>query len=44
MQATWHNVKKAVRSMPGIEVAHLNDVETMADLCPRVVIVRNRHM
>ena len=43
LQATWRNVRKAVRNIPGAESAQLSDVEAMADLCPSVVIVRNRH-
>ena len=43
MQATWRNVRKAVRNIPGAQGAQLSDVEAMADLCPSVVIVRNRH-
>lgn len=43
LQATWRNVRKAVRNIPGAENAQLSDVEAMADLCPSVVIVRNRH-
>lgn len=43
MQATWRNVKKAVRGIPGAEGAQLADVEDMADLCPSVVILRNRN-
>ncbi|BDA42593.1 probable ATP-dependent helicase hrq1 [Coccomyxa sp. Obi] len=43
IQATWRNVKKAVRGIPGAEGAQLADVEDMADLCPSVVILRNRN-
>lgn len=43
MQATWRNVRKAVRNIPGAQATQLSDVEAMADLCPGVVIVRNRH-
>lgn len=43
LQATWRNVRKAVRNIPGAQGAQLSDVEAMADLCPGVVIVRNRH-
>lgn len=44
MQATWRNVKKAVRAMAGAGDCRLRDIEAMADLCPRVVLVRNRLM
>lgn len=43
-QATWRNVKKAVRAMAGAADCRLRDVEAMAELCPRVVLVRNRLM
>ena len=43
-QATWRNVKKAVRAIPGAAECKLSDLEAMAALCPRVVIVRNRLM
>ena len=32
-----------MRNIPGAQGAQLSDVEAMADLCPGVVIVRNRH-
>lgn len=44
LQATWRNVKKAVRAIPGARKAQLSDIEAMAGLCPSVVIVRNRGM
>jgi hypothetical protein len=44
LQATWRNVKRAIRSIPGAESAQLADVEAMADLCPGVLVLRNRHM
>jgi len=42
-QATWRNVKNAVRGWPdGCDMA-VEDVQAMAALVPAVVLLRDRH-
>ncbi len=41
IQAAWCTVKAAVRDIPGAQDAQLGDLQTMAELCPRVVVVRD---
>ena len=41
MQPTWKAVKSAARNVPGGEQVQVEDVQTMADLCPDVVILRD---
>ena len=40
LQPTWRAIKSAAASVPGGEV-QVEDVQTMADLCPDVVILRD---
>lgn len=41
MQPTWKAIKSAAANAPGGAEVQLEDVQTMADLCPDVVILRD---
>ncbi len=41
LQPTWRAIKSAAASVPGGEEVQVEDVQTMADLCPDVVILRD---
>ena len=43
VQPTWKAIKSAARNVPGGNEVQLEDVQTMADLCPDVVILRDPH-
>lgn len=43
MQATWSTVKKSVLDLHGGSDARIEDVVAMAELCPEVVSLRDRH-
>eukprot|EP00884_Botryococcus_braunii_P004307 jgi/Botrbrau1/13878/Bobra.0056s0110.1 len=44
IQATWGKMKRAVCDILGSADVHMQDVETMAQLCPEVVILRDRRV
>ncbi|KAK9816796.1 hypothetical protein WJX72_005198 [[Myrmecia] bisecta] len=44
IQATWHTVREALRSLPGGSSAQLEDIKLMAELCPDVVHLRAQEM
>ena len=41
IQPTWKAIKSAAVNLPGGNEVQLEDVQTMADLCPDVVILRD---
>ncbi|KAA6422290.1 MAG: hypothetical protein FRX49_07760 [Trebouxia sp. A1-2] len=41
IQPTWRAIKSAAANVPGGEEVQVEDVQTMADLCPDVVILRD---
>lgn len=41
-QATWSNLRAAIRDFPGAQDATLDDVSNMAQLCPEVVYLHDK--